>query len=266
MKKSNEFFNMPQRQSQWAIIFIIIRSLRKMVIQLWPLVIAAFMGRSGGTFEKYEIIASGLGLFGMVASVISYYRFYFHVSDDELVIKQGIIKKVNLNIPFERIQSINFRQTLLHRLLQVTTIEMETAGSKDQETKIDALSIPQAEELRKLLLEKRAAALGQMEEEGTPAVAQEVVTVENTILTLSPRDLLKVGLTRNHFAPIGLLISIIATGTFYAFTLELSIQSIFEQVWDYVEDLSFYKILILSILVLVFAVIVSVIKKRVCST
>ena len=260
MKKSNEF-DSPRRQSQWAIIFIVLRFIRKLALQLWPLLAAFALGRSGNSWDKYELIAAFFGGFGMIVSVISYYRFYFQISDTELIIRKGILKKVKLNIPFERIQSINFKQTVIHRLLQVTEIVMETAGSKEQETKIDALSIPDAERLRQYILDRKADLL----KDGKAILYEDQqvhdeVTTEHTILSLSPRDLLKVGLTQNHFAPVGLLGGLIGTGFFYSYTFGIEVEDAIRTVWKYGENLTIPQMILGGIFALVISVSFSVIK------
>ena len=180
-------------------------------MQLWPLFIAAFLGNRGGssTFDTIEIILSGLGIFGMLSSVIAYFKYYFHISDDELIIEKGVLKKIKLNIPFDRIQSVNFRQTLVHRFLNVTEVSIETAGSAEQETKIDALQIPLANQLRDLILEKKA--IQKSTDEGLPVAVE---SDEKLILALAPKDLFKVGLVQNHLKPLGILIGLIFTVSF----------------------------------------------------
>jgi putative membrane protein len=130
MKKNN--FSLPQRQSQWAIIFIIFRFLRKLAMQTWPILIGLFIGKRNSQFDTFELVASGLGILGALSSIIAYFKFYYHVTDKELVIKKGLFKKVHLDLPFERIQSINFKQNFLHQLLSVTEVEIESAGSKEK--------------------------------------------------------------------------------------------------------------------------------------
>ena len=126
--KKNDTFAHPQRQSGYAIIFIILRVLRNLVRQLWPILIAVFLGRRNSSFDTFEMVLSGLGIFGIIPSVIAYYKFYFHLNETELVINRGLFRKVKLNIPFERIQSVNFKQTFIHQFFKVTEVEIETAG------------------------------------------------------------------------------------------------------------------------------------------
>lgn len=236
MKKS-DILDHPQRQSQFAIIFIVLRFLKNLAKQLWPLLLAVMLGRRGSsTFDTIEMIVAGVGIIGVVPSIIAYYKYYFHLSENELVINKGLLKKVKLNIPFERIQSVNFRQTFLHQFFKVTEVEIETAGSSDQETKIDALDIPTAELLRKRILELKAQAT---QDGGSLSLATEEaeqVAETETILRLTERDLLKVGLVQNHIRPIGLLIGLIAPIYFYTFSFDFNPNSLIREVYSYFDD------------------------------
>ncbi len=235
--KKNDILDRPQRQSQFAIIFIVLRFLKNLAKQLWPLLLAVILGRRGSsTFDTIEMVIAGVGIIGIVPSIIAYYKYYFHLSENELVINKGLLKKVKLNIPFERIQSVNFRQTFIHQFFKVTEVEIETAGSSDQETKIDALDIPTAELLRKRILEMKAQATI----DGSPSLdikeADPVVEETETILRLSEKDLLKVGLVQNHLRPVGLLIGLIAPIYFYSFSFDFNPNSMIRQAYSYFED------------------------------
>ncbi len=220
MKKSNISFIENQLQSKWAIIFIVLRFLQKLIVQLWPIFLALFLGGSGRSgFEKYEIIGASVGIFGMFTSIVAYFRYFYRVSHDELIIEKGIFKKIRLNLPFERIQSINFHQNFLHQILNVTAVEIESAGSEQKELKIDALRIEVAEELRKILLEKKAShrqpsnTLIYETEEFRPT------TEKINILDLNLPQLIKVGLLQNHLKPIGLLFSLGGSAFAYGYTI-----------------------------------------------
>ena len=249
--KKNDIFSLPQRQSKFAIIFIVLRLLKNLIRQLWPLVLAIFIGRGNSSFDTLEIVLSGLGIFGIIPSVIAYYKYYFQLTDKELLIQKGLFKKVKLNIPFERIQSVNFRQTFIHQFLNVTEVEIETAGSADQETKIDAIDIPMAEMLRKRILERKAEVL-QIEEveNGLEYSNQEI----DTILKLERRDLVKVGLTQNHFKPIGLLTGLAGSIFFYSYTFDFDPRNVLNQIYSYGEQLPIVQIVIVLFVLMIASV------------
>jgi len=256
--KKNNYFSSPSRQSQWAIVFIILRFLRKSLSQLWPILIAFFLGKSS-SFDKYEILLSGFGLLGGVSSIVAYFRYYFFVSEDELVIRSGLFKKVKLNIPFERIQSVNFKQTLLHRLFQVTEVEIETAGSDTLESRLDALTMEKAEALRTLLLEKRDEALSVSSELSEEDDIIKVEEEKETILELSFNQLIKVGLTQNHFKLVGITIGFMFSLFIYAITFDIEIRDIYEYLTDFQSEITFGQQILLAVLIVCLSVLYSII-------
>lgn len=233
MRKSSASFYQPQRQSRWAIIFIILGFLRKLIGQIWPILLAFFLGKSNNGFDTFELIISGLGVFGMTSSIISYFRYYYYVSQEELIIESGILKKVKLNLPFERIQSINFNQTILHQILGVTAVDIESAGSDQKEMQIDALDLATAEALRKILLEKRALAISNLAEENTDAVTDlSMEDEEEVVLQLDNRDLVRIGLTQNHLKPVGLVFGLIGSVFAYSYTLDIDPIDLFKEAYS----------------------------------
>ena len=254
--KRNDLFLHPQRQSQFAIFFIILRVLRDMFKQLWPILIAIFIGRGSSSFDTFEMALAGLGIFGIIPSLIAYFKFYFHLSENELIINKGLFRKVKLNIPVERIQSVNFRQTFIHQFFQVTEVVIETAGSAEQETKIDAVTIPVAEQLRKRILQKRALALGESRETVQTSDAPESI---ESIVRLSRNDLLRVGLVQNHFKPIGLLFGLFGSIFFYSYTFDYDPRDFYRQISDYGDNLSIMDFVVIALILAIASVAYSVV-------
>ncbi len=232
--RRSEAFELPQRQSQFAIIFIVLRFIRRIIRQTWPIFLALALGRSNSTFDLIEFSIAGLGIIGMITSIVAYFKYYFHLTDSELVISHGILKKVKQNIPFERIQSVNFRQTFIHQFLKVTEVEIETAGSAQQETKIDAIEIPIAEQLRERILKKKA----EISSKEDPEESSQSITEEDrkTILRLFPQQLYKVGLVQNHFRPIGLLLGLAGTMIGYSYTYDFDDEFFPKMIYNSAED------------------------------
>ena len=237
-KKNSLSFIEPQRQSEWAIIFIILRFLRKFLMQIWPILAALVLGRSRNSeFDTFELVIAGLGVFSLISSILAYFRYYFHISDEELVIQKGILKKVRLDLPFDRIQSVNFSQNFLHQMLNVTAVEIESAGSDQKELKIDALQIPVAEKLREELL-KRKGQITVHHTEDTSSEETLIKPISKEIMSLDIQSLIKVGLTQNHLKPIGLIISLIASIWATGFAGNFDPRVLFDFIMDHFEGIS----------------------------
>lgn len=76
-----------------------------------------------------------LALFGFylvilyLIAVIVYNHFLFSVEQEGLRIEYGIINKRHVTIPYVQIQNVNITGTLIDRILGITKLEIESAGS-----------------------------------------------------------------------------------------------------------------------------------------
>ncbi len=182
-------FSHPARQSNAAILIIIYHLYKNWIKRLLPVLAGVLFG-SGKTWVlllTFGIFIVFVAIFG----IIYFYKYTFQIIDNELVIHKGVFKTTKLNIPFERIQSINFKQTILHQMLSVVELEVDTAGSSKIEFDLRAIPIQKANALRQIVLESNPQIA--TEEEPT-----HQAPTEKKLFQLSFGELVKVGLTQNH--------------------------------------------------------------------
>ncbi|MBK8701609.1 MAG: PH domain-containing protein [Saprospiraceae bacterium] len=199
---STNFFATPRRQSPVAIILAVFKTLRVLIRQvLLPFILFVVLGRKGNNYGMYFIVfVSSISLISMVYSIVNYYRSYYYVVGKELIVISGIIGKKRLSIPFERIQSINFEQSIIHRIFGVRKFKIDTAGSGENELELSALEINHAEALRQLLLNNSLPS-----KLNTSNSELSINPSDNNILSLDIIDLLKAGLVENHLRSGGLI-------------------------------------------------------------
>ncbi|MEM9820515.1 MAG: PH domain-containing protein [Bacteroidota bacterium] len=201
----------PQRQSPVAILVILQRLFRTLIRSAWPLLVVYFINPEK-TFESYlALIAIGVVLISSISSLITYFNFYFYLNDEELMIQKGWFNKTNRNIPFDRIQTVNFTQSIIHQFFNVVSLEIDTAGSKGNEFSIKALRREKAEAIRSFILSRKEIVASEQADEQSDEMAttSPVVadTVEEELLQLSVLDLLKIGFSQNHLRTIGIIIA-----------------------------------------------------------
>ena len=260
MKKSETIdLTIPQRQSQWAIIFIILKFFRAFVSQAWLLLIPIVLGRNSSSsgWSKWELGIAAAGVFSTIWSIISYFKFYFNLTDTEVVIRKGVIQKSNINIPYERIQSVNFKQNFLHQMLNVTEVVMDTAGSVQKEIQIDALSWDHANALRNEILKRKKVTHNSSKIDADDIAESEII--ENEILSLSFMDLFKVGLTQNHLKLAGLIIGFFFSMWIYAWEFEMDPIDVVRNAYSFVEDRSIIESTGLFILLAIFSILYSIV-------
>ena len=209
MKKSDvtHDFTTPTRQSLVAILMIVLKTYRILIRSVWPfLLLFIFKGKSSDQnyWLIYLIIAA---LLGMVYSIINYFRYYFYLDKDELVIESGVIKRSKLNVPFDRIQTINFEQNIIHRIFNVVRLKIDTAGSSKAEFQFHAIDSETANQLRNLLLSKRKKSTADPLKIDEDQNDREEDTVYRTIMQLSLIDLIKAGAVENHLKSGGIILA-----------------------------------------------------------
>ncbi len=83
----------------------------------------------------------------------------FRITDTQFQRHSGLLNKKQLTAPLDRIRSVDLEATVLHRLLGLAKVQIGT-GVDETRITLDSLSVPQAEELRRVLLARRSAATG----------------------------------------------------------------------------------------------------------
>lgn len=100
-------------------------------ITIWSFQIFRFIAR-GSLGIGFVIGILFYILFVIVVAEIyarmSYNRYLYEVTHDEIKIEKGIIWKKYISIPYERIQNVDIRRGIIARMLGFSTVDIETAG------------------------------------------------------------------------------------------------------------------------------------------
>ncbi len=89
---------------------------------------------------------------GALSAVLRYFRFFYTVEADTLVLEGGFLSRWRRVIPLPRIQSVDVVQKLRHRAFGVVELRIEAAGGTQTEGALVAVAPNEAERLRGLLL------------------------------------------------------------------------------------------------------------------
>ena len=193
-----------RRTSPYAILFFIGRILRLIAKNAWqslaPL-FALLVAYQGDLVTKLAFGGIAFALVITIASLLSYWFFRYRISADSILIRQGVIKKKQLDIKFDRIQGINTEQNIIYRALGLVTINFDTAGSAGNEGNLPAVTRAFADALR-----TRIGGTVPGEETAEP-VAKPAAAA---LVSLDWRDMVRIGLADRRalivFAFIGPLI------------------------------------------------------------
>lgn len=91
-----------------------------------------------------------------VYQVVSYKHLYYELGPEEFNLYSGILNKKRVHVPYQRIQSVDQRATLIQRIFGVCSVSIDTAGGASNK----AIVVPyvqktQAEELRRELFARK---------------------------------------------------------------------------------------------------------------
>ncbi len=202
MKKSEAWFSSPTRQAPIAILLIIFNVIKSLIRTWWPFLLILFFRGDFLDPAQGKIITALVTVFIIFFSIWQYFRFTFFINSGKLHVQHGIWKRVKLDIPFDRIQSISFEQNIIHQLFKVVKIKVDTAGSSGEEFEFSALDRAMAEDLRNFILERRKSTV-----ESAHTSSKLSQRKDQLILSLQPIDLIKVGISQNHLRTAGIILA-----------------------------------------------------------
>ena len=118
--------------------------LYRTVRQLGRISFVVFLFFFGGTDVIEQFSAVVVGIFAVVVGFIvvliwqvAYYqRFEYEITDDTFDIRSGVISRRNRQIPLRRIQNVDVTENVLHRLLGIAQVNIETAGGNQSEANL----------------------------------------------------------------------------------------------------------------------------------
>lgn len=161
--------------------FVLLQQLKQFIVPLLALVVFG----QGDRNELWPLI--GVGVLAVV-SVWQYFTYRYGVSGDALVVRSGLFERSVRVIPFARIHNVALQQTLLHRLVGVAEVRLESAGGAKPEAEMRVLKLEDALALEKLVRHRGAAA-------AADASAEPVTT---PLLAMDTGEVLRLGLVSNR--------------------------------------------------------------------
>jgi putative membrane protein len=182
-----EAFGTPKRQHFLGVIRYFSKNLYLLIRSFFPLL--AGFALSDEIRNYGEFIAVAVFACVIIAALVEYWRFRFHVDDKSMTIQKGLLERETINIPFERIQALHMEQAPWQRFIGLTGLKIDTAGTSGSEVDLQALKLAEAKLLRDGIMAARSANVSEIEVEEEPS---------NALVHLTLKELLKVGLTQNH--------------------------------------------------------------------
>jgi putative membrane protein len=76
-----------------------------------------------------------------LVAILRYFSFRYRYDDNEMVIRAGFIFRNERHVPYARIQNLDAVQNVLHRLLGVVEVRIQTGGGDEPEAKLSVLPL-----------------------------------------------------------------------------------------------------------------------------
>jgi putative membrane protein len=187
-------------------LFKAVATLRALVV---PLIIAAVVGSSRDSASWLPAILL-VPMVGVALWQQWIYRYGF--SPDGLVIHEGLIFRNVRKIDYARIENVDTERGLLHRLLNVADVRVETSTGGGAEAHIRVLGLAAVEDMRARIFARRAQQAN-VAAATPPAFAAEQ---EETLLALGPGELVRFGLIDNRgMILVAAALGLLAQGDFF---------------------------------------------------
>jgi len=151
MTTPKDSWSSAQRQPLAGLVIVFVKTGWDILKRLWPILLLLLFNEKPGKGSRYELMAAVFAGLTIVNSIIRFYYFRFFISDGQLVVKKGFLKKETIVVPLQKIQAVHLQESVLHKLLGIVKVDIDTAGSGKTEVSIDALHRPMAEALRESL-------------------------------------------------------------------------------------------------------------------
>ncbi|HEX6996486.1 MAG TPA: PH domain-containing protein [Gammaproteobacteria bacterium] len=129
----------------------------------------------------------------VAAAVWHQWVFRYGFSDRGLVIHEGLFFRTVRTVDYERIENVDTQRTVLHRLLGVAEVRVETSSGGKPEALIRVLSVADVARMRERIFERRDAGRAATGDGDSQAAAEH-----ETLLELPPIELVRYGLIDNR--------------------------------------------------------------------
>ena len=113
--------------------------------------IAAIFSTSQGGWIGFGVGSIIISIYLAIA-IIRYFTFRYTISNNELIVDQGLIHRLHRVVPLSRIQNIDLSQNFFHRLVGVGEVRVETASGKEPEAIMRVLALSEFSRLKAELL------------------------------------------------------------------------------------------------------------------
>ena len=183
-----------QRQPFLAVGQIFFKTFIQLLKVIWPLVLIKVLRADSEQSIPVDIWFILIPIFIFIKALIDYFFFKFRITDEEVQVKRGIFSRKQITLPFHTIQTVQINQSWIQKIFNLSELAFDTPGSEKAEVTIQ-LDKPQAAQVMTFVIQKSK-------------VIESAENKDDLISELSFKDLIKMGITSNHFETMLILIGL----------------------------------------------------------
>ena len=176
-----------------SVLFAFLAQIRTFIL---PGLLVMIGASSRGGNDWWQPWMMALVIPNAVVAVIRYVSYRYRYDPNEMVIRSGLVFRRERHIPYGRIQNVDAVQNVLHRLLKVVEVRVETGGGQAPEATMSVLPVGAFQEMRARVFAERQALATEQSAESTAVVVDAPPAA--LLLELSPRELLLCGFLENR--------------------------------------------------------------------
>lgn len=152
-------------------------AIAKIYSMLIPILLGGYAALNGAAFGY--LFAFLVVILNLMVALIKYLGIRYELQGNDLIVDEGILFRNHRTIPVQRIQNIDLKQNVLHRLCKVAEVRIETASGDKPEAILRVLSLEQIEWLRGRIAELQKAKAPIAAQPAAPKTA-EISTEQTT--------------------------------------------------------------------------------------
>lgn len=143
-----EKFTKPHRLHPAAIVFSFMSTIKETIFGFGIGLIVTLKE----SVIYFLIFASIFLVLLVIYSILSWWRFTYHIEGDELRIEQGVLVRKKRYLSKHRIHKIDLTANIVHRLFKLVSVQVDTASnSGNAEVNLSAIRTKEAAKLREIL-------------------------------------------------------------------------------------------------------------------
>jgi putative membrane protein len=191
--------------SPWSIVSYIFNTIRQVLSNGYAIIPFVYTGWQKGFDSPWFIVGAAAVVTAVITyAIVQWAMFRYRLFDDKLGVRHGLIFKKANEIPLSKIQNVRLEQPLYFRPMGLYSLVVETAGSKEDEAVLAAVSYQRAMEIKQHLVSDiqpsgSGLTASHSTKSSSPSIANDSLEPqEKTLVDKGVKDLLLFGLYQNN--------------------------------------------------------------------